>query len=387
MERFKFRNLVDPYIPSRKCGAEVAAAAALSNMALTAFSADRAAVQQTNALNVSAAENQKNREFQAEQAGINRQYNTSERLAQQEYQTGQLQSLMQYNKQLQSPTYQSAQLQAAGINPGVYFSNHATFSGGASPGANAPSGPGVPGTPSGSSGLTSVNPVVPDWASSMMVGANIAKTMSEAGMNKEQTNLIFEKVFSEKMTRKGIELDNMIKESRLPYEAKKLWSSILSDVTMSGMYQSLGKKYESDIDVNQSIISLNKALEDYHGANADVMRRTLWELKNDWELRKALKASEIHKNEGEAALSGAMAETENQLRVFKKGLSAAEFNKKLGEIRSVDLSNKGQAIDNLRKITGLSDAVWNDIWNKIKLKTGAVDHDALEKYLKENGLD
>lgn len=166
----KIRFLFNDYRPLLKCGADPvslgvgAAVAGGVNLAGSALQADQSSSNVNKQLRAQSEENQKNRDWQTEQAEIARQWEAGQVFQQNQFtreQAGQqqlynLQSMKQqalYN----SPVYQRQQLEAAGINPQVYFGYKSSF-GGSSPVAGG--APGIP-SPGSAPGVGSVQGLSP----------------------------------------------------------------------------------------------------------------------------------------------------------------------------------------------------------------------------------
>ena len=174
----KFCKLFNNFLPCLKCGIDPVTAGLVGTGVSSALglagdivSNDQSAANVQMQLAAQREENQKNRDWQTEQAEISRQFTTSERLAQQAYQSSersviaaenlrQSERMAEVNAMYNSPVYQVKQLQKAGINPNVYFGKNGSFSGSSqsalsgSP-SSAPSGV----SPHGVGSVTGLSPV------------------------------------------------------------------------------------------------------------------------------------------------------------------------------------------------------------------------------------
>lgn len=130
----KIGKIFNSFVPQRKCGAEVGAAAALSggNLIGNIYGSERN-------LSAQERENQLNRDWQTAEA--EKQRNWSAQMMQQQNAFN-IQN-MQEQARLQSPVYQSQQLQQARINPAVYFGSSSSFGGSSLPSSSIPSGANV----------------------------------------------------------------------------------------------------------------------------------------------------------------------------------------------------------------------------------------------------
>lgn len=150
----KIIYLFSDFRPALKCGADPVSigvgAAALGglNLAGSALQADQSSSNVRKQLQAQAEENQKNRDWQTEQAEIARNWQAGQTLQQNQFQTELAAQQQRYNLQsmqqqarLNSPLYQRLQLEAAGINPQVYFGSQSSFSGSSAVAGGAPSAP------------------------------------------------------------------------------------------------------------------------------------------------------------------------------------------------------------------------------------------------------
>ena len=96
-------------------------------------------------LSAQSEENQKNRDWQTEQAELARQYNTSEREATQAWSEKMIQEQNEYN----SPVQQAQRLRAAGINPSIAMGYNGVTSVSASPQSSSPGSSPMPSAVSG----------------------------------------------------------------------------------------------------------------------------------------------------------------------------------------------------------------------------------------------
>ena len=134
------------YHPLRKQGIETGAAIALSGaLGLAGSLAGSAANSDIASENLGAqrSENEKNRQFNAQQAALSRQYSTSEREAQQKFQSEEWQRQFEAQNAYNTPAAQSQRLKSAGINPAVYFTGSQVAQGG-NTSVSAPSTPSMP---------------------------------------------------------------------------------------------------------------------------------------------------------------------------------------------------------------------------------------------------
>lgn len=144
----KIRYLFSDFRPSLKCGAAAVAAPIVGSIAGAAIQSDTASSNVNKQLRAQSQENQLNRDWQTEQAEIARQWQAGQTQQQNLFQTELAAQQQKYNLQsmqqqarLNSPVYQRQQLEAAGINPQVYFGNQSSFSGSSAVAGGSPSAP------------------------------------------------------------------------------------------------------------------------------------------------------------------------------------------------------------------------------------------------------
>ena len=145
----KFKYLFCGFVPARKCGAAAVAAPIVGSIAGAAIQSDTASSNVNKQLRAQSQENQINRDWQTQEAEKARQFEAGQVQQQNAFTREQAGIQQQYNMQsmkqqayYNSPLYQRQMLQAAGINPQVYFGQQSSFSG------SSPISGGTPGTPS-----------------------------------------------------------------------------------------------------------------------------------------------------------------------------------------------------------------------------------------------
>lgn len=143
----KIRYLFSDFRPLLKCGAE-AALPIIGQVGSTIYQQESANANVNKQLNAQSEENQKNRDWQTEQAEIARQWQAGQTQQQNQFQTELAAQQQKYNLQsmeqqsrLNSPVHQRQQLEAAGINPQVYFGSQSSFGGSSAVAGGSPSAP------------------------------------------------------------------------------------------------------------------------------------------------------------------------------------------------------------------------------------------------------
>lgn len=211
--RLIFHDLTIPQV-SFKCGADPVSAAFLTGSSGVLGSVIQGEYSSANVdkqLGAQRQENQKNRDWQTEQAEINRQFQQG-MVSQQNAFQSQLQAQQQrYNiesmnkqAQLNSPVYQRQQLEQANLNPQVYFGSQSSFSGSSALSGGSPSASGAPSgsMPGSVGGLSPVGYQPPNLQIGQILRdvAAARKSMSETKTNDLMRDPLY-KVMSRLRTR------------------------------------------------------------------------------------------------------------------------------------------------------------------------------------------
>ena len=396
----KIVNLFNDFRPCRKCGAETAALAILGGSA-AAGAANSAIGNAIGAGNVSSQlsaqkeENQLNRDWQTAEAEKARQFSAGQTLQQNEFVSGLQAQQQQYNLQsmreqarLNSPVYQRQQLEAAGINPEVYFGNSSSFSGVSAQSGGAPSAP----SPAGTHGVGSVpglSPIAfqPRDLQLGLYGTQLAqqiKDLADAKKTGVETGLLPDEIAARirslntqsslnEVLSVGQDISNKLNRERLPYAYKMAALEVEQSVADL-------KLTEQNRFTAESVAKVNAALESLHKAQENLTSKESEKLGIEMPLYFQYLKSSINKNVAEAVKASAEAQTENSLREYKINLSD-------NQIKSVDWTNREKAVNILRKFTGMSDSLWNDIYNQLKKAVGIIDEDKIIEWLRKNGVD
>lgn len=221
-------------------------------------------------------QNALNRAWQTEEAEKARQFNTSERLASQDWQRQMMDVQNAYN----APTAQASRLRAAGINPQVAFSGQAATSVSAPSGSSQPASSPVPSPVGGLSpyGAQPVDLQIPNLingvASMIQSTAAAKKANVETGYLESAIPDMLRGLKQDadlKEIATGMQnIDSELKRLTLPAnvrkayeEASKLhWDALISKMTTG--------KIVDERALLQSQVSLNKALETLNGNQAKI---------------------------------------------------------------------------------------------------------------------
>lgn len=332
------------YRPRFKCGADPVSAAITggSNFLSSFVEGEYSKSNVNRQLEAQSRENQLNRDWQTEEAEKARSFTTAERLAQQGYQTGEREAAQQFSSQeaqkaaereamYNSPVYQSGQLRQAGINPAVYFGNHASFGGSSAPaasanGGSAPSGASSP-MPSGVQGLSPVGFTPPDFSSALQGAAQMVKALADAKKTGMDTRFL-EETFEERVNQltlgneekkaliDGFKLDNALKRARLPYEAKKAaaeLNKLYSEILLNQENTELAVSQQR---LNELVGKVQSALAEKTDRESKLILLQTNNYVRDIDSIIELRKSEAYKNRKQGKLFGEQTETQKYENTF-----------------------------------------------------------------------
>ena len=313
------------FYPMRKQGLETGTAIALSGGLGLAGSLLGSAANSASAsenLEAQREENQKNREFNAHQAELARQYSTSEREAQQKYQSEEWQRQFEAQNAYNTPAAQSQRLKSAGINPAVYFTGSQVAQGG-NTSVSAPSTPSMP-QAQYSGGLSPV--AFPSQIPNMMSSAaqvlqalgSYEKNTSEASSTRQLIEPTIQKMLSEiglnDVMQKYQSLMVKMEEARVPYYVRNAAAEYADKAASVFLKVKQGEKIDWEKELIDSQKKLNKALESMHGEQAAMFKAQALQITSSLPYQLALLKSESYKNNQEGALAGANKQTVDALR-------------------------------------------------------------------------
>ena len=313
------------FYPLRKQGLETGTAIALSGGLGLAGSLLGSAANSASAsenLEAQREENQKNREFNAQQAELARQYSTREREAQQQYQSQEWQRQFEAQNAYNTPAAQSQRLKSAGINPAVYFTGSQVAQGG-NTSVSAPSTPSMP-QAQYSGGLSPV--AFPSQIPNMMSSAaqvlqalgSYEKNTSEASSTRQLIEPTIQKMLSEiglnDVMQKYQSLMVKMEQARVPYYVRNAAAEYADKAASVFLKVKQGEKIDWEKELIDSQKKLNKALESMHGEQAAMFKAQALQITTSLPYQLALLKSESYKNNQEGALAGANKATVDALR-------------------------------------------------------------------------
>ena len=352
------------YRPRFKCGAEAIVGGALAGIGSLASSIIGSSQSSSNVgsqISAQAAENQKNRDWQTQQAEIARGYNTQERIATQDFALQMMDKQNAYN----SPNHQAALLREAGLNPQIALSGTgATLS--ANPNTSSPQ---TSPMPSGVSGLSPVGyqpldlqiPQLLNGVGSFMKNLGEAEKLGvDTDYARASFNMNLKKLSADTSLQefyaKGVELDNALKSAtkdskiRQAFEEceKVHWDALLSE------QQGISEKLQQDVLSSQR--KLNEALEAYHGQHAELLKLDCKTYMDAFNLRLRIGQSEIGKNNASARDLNATAEGKELLNNISRATNLTDIDNALFNSGTVELFKQSNQKEEL----------WQELQRNIK---------------------
>ena len=272
----------------------------------------------------------------------------------------------------QSPHAQIQNLTHEGINPTAVFGKSPNVVGGAMPSVAVP--------PlhfsTGVENMRDITGALSDLANAKKTGVDTKKAEKE--------------VEGQQLTNEAQSLQNKITQE---YGMKR------AGLDLATAYQGvLLAEKENDIKAKEKAlkdweVAKEKALSEATEANRDILRKELdnkdkeIELRNkESEARAESSRASAEASRASASLSYAQKKTEDTLREWRKSLTKNQAAQLYHQIKNIDMSTEEKAIDALRKLTGLSDAPWTQVYNDIKKVTGVVKPDDVLEYLEYHGF-
>lgn len=273
-----YLKILDGLIPKRKCGAEVAAAAIAGGAGLfgSVLSSQQSSSNVDSQLTAQRQENQKNRDWQTSEAEKARQWQQGMVAQQNQFQSDLQNTQFQQNRVMQaqqayyqSPVYQRQQLEAANINPQVYFGQQASFGGSSAPAGGSPSAPSAPsGANVGSVGGlnpvgfqpfgTSIGSIVSGLGNALQAAATARKLGIESdwlpSMLKTQVRNLTKDSELKSVLAVGQSIHNEVEKSTMPYAVKQAEANLYKSLAEADL--SSAKTLTED-----SVRKLNYALE------------------------------------------------------------------------------------------------------------------------------
>lgn len=294
--------LYNDYKPQKKCGADPASALLIGSGISAGTSLLGGIGDSTLGYNQQSHMLNRQMDFQREENQINRDWNTREAekarqhqsylQGQQFVQTGLLQNQQQeYNLQsmaqqaeYNSPVYQRQQLQAAGINPNVYFGQQSSFSGSSGIAGGSPSAPSAPASPQ-ASGNFGLNPI--GFQPSHLNIANIASSvggmirdLAEAKKLGVETGMLPDEISAKIRSMNaqtdlnaalkiGQQISNELQNAKLPYAFRMAQTELEQALKNLELTEQNTLTSKSQEQVNKALDRMNYELANLHGKEAE----------------------------------------------------------------------------------------------------------------------
>lgn len=397
----KLISLFNNFHPRLKCGADPVTAGVFAGSSLfgSIYSNEVSKQNVQKQLNAQSRENQLNRDWQTEQAEIARNWQAGQTLQQNQFQTELAGQQQQYNLQsmqqqakYNSPVYMSQQLKTAGINPQVYFGNHASFQGSSAQAGGSPSAP-SPGSASSVGSVQGLSPVgfqpldlqVPQIMSSL---GSMFKGLSEAKKSGIETRFLeesFEKRLQQVFAAGDMaqidkvlkELDLKFKNENLPLKFKQAYADYKETLAKIDLLSQQALTEQDEQRLKRATTAMNEALQQLHEQDKERLGLTIRYLPR-------LLESEILSNRGAAAAGFGSAEVSHEKARFdqftndmRDKYSYDEYSRYLSELVSKKMLSDADAAEAKRKLNVLGTVSGNEWirkfdeateWVKSKLK-------------------
>lgn len=350
--------LYNDYKPQKKCGADPASALLIGSGISAGTSLLGGIGDSTIGYNQQSHMLNRQMDFQREENQINRDWNTREAekarqhqsylQGQQFLQTGILQNQQQeYNLQsmarqaeYNSPVYQRQQLQAAGINPNVYFGQQSSFSGSSGIAGGSPSAPAAPSSPQ-ASGNFGLNPI--GFQPSHLNIANIASSvggmirdLAEAKKLGVETGLLPDEISAKIRSMNaqtdlnaalkiGQQISNELQNAKLPYAFRMAQTELEQALKNLELTEQNTLTSKSQEQVNKALDRMNNELANLHGKEAEKLgldiKTYMINLKSILNLRSAQTA--------ESSASASSLSQDSISKQIQNALDSQTFNDKL----------------------------------------------------------
>ena len=217
-----------------------------------------------------------------------------------------------------------------------------------------------------------------------------AKDLADAKKSGADTKKTEEEIEGVKLSNEMQQLQNQIaKEYGIPKAAKEL-ALAAEQVKLA---QQQGDLNEVEKAIRKWTEAKEKAISQAEANKRDILKQELdntakrLELENkEIEVRTDASSASAEASRASASLSYAQKKTEDVLRKWRTSLTKNQAAELYHQIKNLDVSTEEKAIDALRKLTGLSDAPWTQVYNDIKKVTGVVKSSDILEYLEYHGF-
>lgn len=289
----KIIHLFNNFSPKKKCGAEIGAAALTGGLGFlgSIYSNSKQSDNIDYQLAAQQKENQLNRDWQTQEAEKARQFTAQQVVQQNQFQSDLQAQQQKYNLEsmkqqayYNSPVYQRQQLQAANINPQVYFGQQSSFGGSSAQSGGTPSAP----SPASGANVGSVGGLSP--VSYQPIGTSIASILGALGSSlrdvAQAKKLGIEADWLPKQIRAqvrnldkdtnlksllyvGQHIHNQIENAKIPYAVKMAEADLYKSLATIDLTSEQTLTEKTKQAVNQSLDRLQNALEKLNSREAE----------------------------------------------------------------------------------------------------------------------
>ena len=389
----KWKNSFNDFRPLLKCGDAVAGAfvSALVGGASAAVSESMQQSNQSRQRGWQSSENEVNRDWQTEEAQKVRDFAAQQQLQQNQFQSDLQAKQQQYNLQsmeaqnyLNSPLHQRQQLEAAGINPQVYFGSQSSFSGtsaqsGGSPQAGAPVSSPMVGSVQGINPLpyqpigTSIGSIIGSLGSSLRDVAQAKKLGIESDwlpdMLREQVRNLKADSDLKTLLKVGQDIHNQIDNARLPYAVRQAEADLYRSLSETNLNEAKQLSENEQAKLNQALTKLQESLENLNNKEAEKLGLEMPYYVSLIRAKIGELGSQAEKNRSESALNkywhDFYSDEHVRLALVSQTMEAALNAKKDGQIKDEQAKQIQWAAENLKKATDNYEIqMWSNILNQ-----------------------
>lgn len=305
--------------------------------------------QNNRMMNFQSEENALNRAWQTAEAEKARQFNTSERIASQDWQKGMMDLQNAYN----SPVAMAKRYRDAGLNPNLAMTGATTQNISASPGSSSPASSPMPSQVSGLSPV-SFQPAHLNIAEMVNSLGNFQKSIAEAeksGMDTKLAKATFDDAvnkFHDEANLTNLELaakemDNFVLSSTKDAKIKYAWEQLKEIGSKIALNEASGKELNARTDLDYAMKRMNDALAGYHGENAEYMRLKVSTFMRDFNSMLSVRESEKARNYGVAENERANAALTRWTESFNRSTQDYTISRLDQELRN--LEKEGAILD------------------------------------------
>lgn len=272
-----------------------------------------------------------------------------------------------------TPAMQMRRLIDAGINPVSAWSNgmSANTGNGQTSGTFTPGSPQTSPVPSPFAGMIGTNPF-----GLLQAQLNAEKTKADIKKTGADTRNVDQMTENAKINQILLDYKRQREEAAAPYFGKEAYNDIMKKINENDVLVKTAANLLKQGDLIEAEKEAQKALKAWYDIQHDYK-----ELQLPYAVSDIL--SEIAERKSSANKNNADANQTRELTPILKNLNKAEFNKKLREIRGVQIKNRSDAIDVLRKTLNVDENAVNNLVRRLDASV----HKGLYNYTAEDLAD